>query len=69
MQNCGNIKELKIEGCVFLKIRCKKCQGKLYIEHDSSYGDYIKCLCCGYEEPIQTIPQEHKDWSLPENKK
>lgn len=63
------VRNLKVGNTIFLHRPCPKCttqfsKGKLYIEKDS-YGMYVKCLTCGYEENIDPPTQQEKqDWGI-----
>jgi hypothetical protein len=39
---------------------CPRCRGDIYIE-SATYGNYEKCLQCGWEREIEPVVQ-HRDW-------
>lgn len=41
--------------------RCRKCNGKLYIDH-STYGDFVCCIMCGWERKLDSPFQNKPTW-------
>jgi hypothetical protein len=39
---------------------CPRCQGKMFIERDSTSGDSLCCLMCGFNQGILILDSEEK---------